>query len=41
MTDSVFQFTGLDMEMEINKDYTEVLLMLEGVLLHIFRGIEG
>lgn len=26
--------------MEIKKDYREVLLMLEGVLLHIFRGIK-
>ncbi|KOS22797.1 Aspartate--tRNA ligase [Escovopsis weberi] len=34
------EFTGLDMEMEIQKDYSEVLLMLEGVLLHIFRGIK-
>lgn len=29
------------MEMEIDKDYKEVLVMLEGVLLHIFRGIKG
>jgi hypothetical protein len=29
------------MEMEIQKDYHEVLSMLEGVLLHIFRGIES
>lgn len=29
------------MEMEIRKDYKEVLHMLEGVLLHIFRGIKG
>ena len=28
------------MEMEIKKDYSEVLHMLEGVLLHIFRGIK-
>ncbi|KAK3388139.1 tRNA synthetases class II-domain-containing protein [Sordaria brevicollis] len=34
------EFTGLDLEMEIKKDYKEVLLMLEGVLLHIFRGIK-
>ncbi|KAL2019590.1 hypothetical protein VTK56DRAFT_9487 [Thermocarpiscus australiensis] len=34
------EFTGLDMEMEIKKDYREVLLMLEGVLLHIFRNIK-
>ncbi|KAM0445274.1 hypothetical protein ACHAO4_009775 [Trichoderma viride] len=34
------EFTGLDMEMEIRKDYQEVLHMLEGVLLHIFRGIK-
>ncbi|KAI1735251.1 tRNA synthetases class II-domain-containing protein [Xylaria scruposa] len=34
------EFTGLDMEMEIQEDYKEVLLMLEGVLLHMFRGIK-
>ncbi|KAM0248856.1 hypothetical protein ACHAQJ_009288 [Trichoderma viride] len=34
------EFTGLDMEMEIRKDYKEVLHMLEDVLLHIFRGIK-
>lgn len=34
------EFTGLDMEMEIRKDYSEVLLMLEGVLLHIFREVQ-
>ncbi|KAL2129619.1 hypothetical protein VTI74DRAFT_7519 [Chaetomium olivicolor] len=34
------EFTGLDMEMEIKKDYREVLHMLEGVLLHIFRNIK-
>ncbi|KAL2263418.1 hypothetical protein VTK26DRAFT_6879 [Humicola hyalothermophila] len=34
------EFTGLDMEMEIKKDYHEVLHMLEGVLLHIFRNIK-
>ncbi|KAK5987913.1 Aspartyl-tRNA synthetase [Cladobotryum mycophilum] len=34
------EFTGLDMEMEIQKDYKEVLVMLEDVLLHIFRGIK-
>jgi aspartyl/asparaginyl-tRNA synthetase len=34
------EFTGLDMEMEIKKDYKEVLLMLEGVLLHVFRGMK-
>ncbi|TRX89880.1 hypothetical protein FHL15_009152 [Xylaria flabelliformis] len=34
------EFTGLDMEMEIQEDYSEVLLMLEGVLLHMFRGIK-
>jgi aspartyl/asparaginyl-tRNA synthetase len=35
------EFTGLDLEMEIKNDYSEVLLMLEGVLLHIFRGLKG
>lgn len=29
------------MEMEIKEDYKEVVYMLEGVLLHIFRGIRG
>ncbi|KAL1843281.1 hypothetical protein VTJ49DRAFT_2390 [Mycothermus thermophilus] len=33
------EFTGLDLEMEIKKDYHEVLDVLEGVLLHIFRNI--
>ncbi|KAE9372591.1 aspartyl-tRNA synthetase-like protein [Stipitochalara longipes BDJ] len=33
------EFTGLDMEMEIETHYHEVLHMLEGVLLHIFRGL--
>ncbi|KAI0390150.1 aspartyl-tRNA synthetase [Xylariaceae sp. FL0594] len=31
------EFTGLDLEMEIQKDYTEVVSTLEGVLLHILR----
>lgn len=35
------QFTGLDMEMEIKESYEEVTSMLEGVLLHIFKGIKG
>lgn len=35
------QFTGLDMEMEIQKSHIEVLEMLEGVLLHIFRNLKG
>jgi len=34
------EFTGLDLEMEIRNDYSEVLLMLEGVLLHMFREIQ-
>ncbi|KAF4460708.1 aspartyl-tRNA synthetase [Fusarium albosuccineum] len=34
------EFTGLDVEMEIKDSYTEVLHMLEGVLLSIFRGIQ-
>ncbi|KAF4453350.1 aspartyl-tRNA synthetase [Fusarium albosuccineum] len=34
------EFTGLDLEMEIEDHYHEVLHMLEGVLLHIFRGLE-
>ncbi|KAM5345291.1 hypothetical protein ACJ41O_011153 [Fusarium nematophilum] len=35
------EFTGLDVEMEIKDSYTEVLSILEGVLLSIFRGIQG
>jgi aspartyl/asparaginyl-tRNA synthetase len=35
------EFTGLDIEMEIKNSYTEVLDVLEGVLLSIFRGIQG
>lgn len=27
--------------MEIKNSYTEVVTMLEGVLLHIFRGLRG
>ncbi|KAF4992038.1 hypothetical protein FDECE_13826 [Fusarium decemcellulare] len=34
------EFTGLDVEMEIKDSYTEVLHVLEGVLLSIFRGIQ-
>jgi len=34
------EFTGLDMEMEIDESYHEVLHMLERVLLHIFRGLK-
>ncbi|KFA64004.1 hypothetical protein S40285_05495 [Stachybotrys chlorohalonatus IBT 40285] len=34
------EFTGLDMEMEIQKSHIEVLEMLEGVLLHIFRNLK-
>ncbi|KAM4065089.1 tRNA synthetases class II (D, K and n) domain-containing protein [Hirsutella rhossiliensis] len=33
------EFTGLDLEMEIEDSYHEVLEMLEGVLLYIFRGL--
>lgn len=33
------EFTGLDLEMEIRNDYSEVLYLLEGVLLYIFRQI--
>ncbi|KAK8016306.1 aspartyl-tRNA synthetase [Apiospora rasikravindrae] len=34
------EFTGLDMEMEIEDSYTEVRDMIEGCLLYIFRGLE-
>jgi aspartyl/asparaginyl-tRNA synthetase len=33
------EFTGLDLEMEI-RDYREAIDVLEGVLLHIFRGLK-
>ncbi|KAG6005048.1 hypothetical protein E4U21_000504 [Claviceps maximensis] len=33
------EFTGLDLEMEIEDDYVEVREMLEHVLLYIFRGL--
>ncbi|KAG5983458.1 hypothetical protein E4U55_008113 [Claviceps digitariae] len=33
------EFTGLDLEMEIEEDYVEVREMLEQVLLYIFRGL--
>ncbi|KAK3316139.1 aspartyl-tRNA synthetase [Apodospora peruviana] len=34
------EFTGLDLEMELKEDSHEVLSVLEGVLLHIFRGLQ-
>ncbi|KAI2610430.1 aspartyl-tRNA synthetase [Hypoxylon sp. NC1633] len=34
------EFTGLDLEMEIEESYHEVIHMIEGVMLHIFRGLE-
>ncbi|KAF4124631.1 aspartyl-tRNA synthetase [Geosmithia morbida] len=34
------EFTGLDMEMEIEESYHEVRDMLEATLLYIFRGLE-
>ncbi|KAJ1336097.1 aspartyl-tRNA synthetase [Microdochium nivale] len=34
------EFTGLDLEMEIEDSYHEVIEMIEGVMLHIFRGLE-
>ncbi|KAI9050278.1 hypothetical protein LZ554_005446 [Drepanopeziza brunnea f. sp. 'monogermtubi'] len=33
------EFIGLDLEMEIEEHYHEVLHMLEAVLLHIFKGL--
>lgn len=35
------EFTGMDIEMEVTRSYTEVRDILEGVLLHIFRGLQG
>ncbi|KAI0110978.1 aspartyl-tRNA synthetase [Hypoxylon sp. NC0597] len=34
------EFTGLDLEMEIEDHYHEVLHMIEGVMLYIFRGLK-
>ncbi|KAI1499975.1 hypothetical protein F5X99DRAFT_410452 [Biscogniauxia marginata] len=34
------EFTGLDMEMEIEEYYHEVRDMIEGLMLYIFRGLE-
>jgi aspartyl/asparaginyl-tRNA synthetase len=34
------QFTGLDLEMEIEDSYLEVRDMIEGVMLYIFRGLK-
>ncbi|KAI1398554.1 aspartyl-tRNA synthetase [Hypoxylon fuscum] len=34
------EFTGLDLEMEIEDHYHEVIDMIEGVMLHIFRGLQ-
>ncbi|KAI2472308.1 aspartyl-tRNA synthetase [Annulohypoxylon bovei var. microspora] len=34
------EFTGLDLEMEIEDHYHEVLHMIEGVMLYIFRGLQ-
>lgn len=34
------EFTGLDLEMEIEESYQEVTHMLEGVLLYILRGLK-
>ncbi|KAH8199758.1 hypothetical protein TruAng_006103 [Truncatella angustata] len=34
------EFTGLDMEMEIEDSYLEVREMIEGLMLYIFRGLE-
>ncbi|KAK0703587.1 tRNA synthetases class II-domain-containing protein [Lasiosphaeria miniovina] len=34
------EFTGLDLEMEIVKDYHEIMDTIEGLLLYIFRGIK-
>lgn len=36
----ILQFTGLDIEMEIEESYHEVIYMLEGVFLYIFRNLE-
>eukprot|EP01134_Creolimax_fragrantissima_P007039 CFRG7039T1 len=33
------EFTGLDLEMEINEHYHEVMDMLDGLFIHIFKGL--
>jgi aspartyl/asparaginyl-tRNA synthetase len=33
------EFTGLDLEMEFDKDYSEVLDVIEGLMLFIFEGL--
>ncbi|KAI1766788.1 aspartyl-tRNA synthetase [Hypoxylon sp. FL1150] len=35
------EFTGLDLEMEIEDHYHEVIDMIEGVMLYIFRGLQS
>ncbi|RKF77076.1 Aspartate--tRNA ligase, cytoplasmic [Golovinomyces cichoracearum] len=35
------EFIGLDLEMEIEEHYNEVVDILEGVLLHIFKGLSA
>lgn len=34
------EFTGLDLEMTIEESYGEVVDILDGMLLHIFKGIQ-
>jgi len=34
------EFTGLDLEMEFDKDYSEVLDVIEGLMLFIFNGLK-
>jgi len=35
------EFIGLDLEMELNAHYSEVIDMLDSMLLHIFRGLQS
>lgn len=35
------EFTGLDVEMTIQSDYTEVMDILDGALLFIFKGLQS
>lgn len=34
------EFTGLDMEMEIKENWHELLDMMAGLFVHIFKGLE-
>ncbi len=35
------EFTGLDLEMAFEEDYHEVVTLLEGLMLHVFNGLQS